>query len=291
MFYSAGGASFGGRGLTTNNSNGQKGSDGFPSYVTFLNGRHTYSAEGGRGGEGGVVGESNSEDDYFAYGGAVPNILPSPVLLIGGPGGVGRASATWFLSETDANSAGLQISQERLDLGYNITYTVGNVIIPPNHAHDLPFWWPNTAAFNGNYNRPSPVAPTGGGGGGGRINTILESKFVHYDVAGNRTLQRQLYNAYLPGRGGYLVGPINFSGMLFTRGVRAGSGDSPNAHYFFNTLIGAGGNGGSKAPNKEFTPENGKKFGGGGGGGGASRSTSGQNGRNGANGCITIIEE
>ena len=284
-------AGYGGRGgqyAQTNNSFGVNGQDGAPSYLSFLNSRVEFRAFGGKGGNGGIVGQINSTDDYFSFGGSIPNMMPTPTSIIGGPGGVGRASATYTIN--NENSANLKMINENPIGGYIKSYISNNELVPPNNQHWLPFSWITGLKFNGNYNVPSPVAPTGGGGGGGFLNTTL----LGTSRITSENLNRNLSHAYLGGRGGFHTqnnnGPVSLGGSTYSTGIV--DFERPDSVIFYNTIVGVGGNGGSNAPSKIFSPEQGKKYGGGGGGGGASRnSNTVQNGAHGAQGSIIIIEE
>jgi hypothetical protein len=285
IFLNVAGSVRGGKGSLVNNTNGENGFDGFDTLVSFLNLTQTFVAFGGKGGRGGIVGEIDSIYDYYTYGGAISNITPSTGLIIGGPGGVGRASLSYVIN--NLQSANLKLTDENLSSGYSMTYTMNGEIIPPNNTHWLPFKWLNLP-FNGNYNRPSLIAPTGGGGGGGRLNTTILNKNVQVNLNGNNTTTRQLDHAWIPGRGGFQ------QNVMLPNSI----GEQPSETALFNTIVGVGGNGGSFAYNKIFTPQNGKFYGGGGGGGAAGRAFIingtvfySQDGGNGARGSITIIEE
>jgi hypothetical protein len=219
-------------------------------------------AHGGQGGSGGKMWNNPSGRSLRSDG--IPLVPGGKVLaldshyqdvIIGGPGGYGRAS---------------KIDPAYDEFGY---------LIPPIDSHNLPYGFITTnqpIRRNSKFNKPSSVAPTGGGGGGGYVSDNLKNlglSDADNDILGGRVLRENIYTNESNYAYGDLTNNINTIESILYGNVR----------------LGMGGNGGSV--NLGNPPSIGNEYGGGGGGGGASRLYSAQNGADGGNGVCIIIEK
>ena len=220
---------------------------------------------------GGVINSVGT--DIQSYGGAVPPVNHANGVIIGGPGGHGRASGN---------------------------PTFGG--IPPRNQHYLPFY-NNGMNFNGNTNIPSPVAPTGGGGGGGYVGNVLAGRTPPYTNAepgdGGAVM--------ISGETTMMIGSsarTTHPELTFVGSGKIGSGyapipeDSYNSYFLaYGSKFGLGGRGGrgstsgTSGTSGTIIPDDGGRYGGGGGGGGGTRYEPGQNGARGGGGVIIFIEE
>jgi hypothetical protein len=208
-----------GNGGSTDLGKNPNGTDGGLTWIQFtspqLSRRFAY---GGHGGRAGVIGDPNDvKYDYYAQGGSVHNSVKEVEnYYIGGPGGVGKSTATYLIHDYFYLQRTAGAFDQRIMTQVNSSIPANNYdfklygwlgmldksgnVVPPNTAHYLPFYYPYAPGLNGTKNLPSDVAPTGGGGGGGYVNDLLHDKTFE-EVFGNVQVNGRVFDKTFNGLG------------------------------------------------------------------------------------------